>query len=75
MDPIAAGDVIRCELDDPHTWFYCEVREVDDAGALRCEVIEAQSWSDLALSGYLPGREYRIPSGRVLSVVRRGAAP
>lgn len=65
------GDIVRFELEDGGAWFYCRVRRLDDAGDLVCSVIEAQSWPDVALSGFLPGREYRMPAARVLSVVER----
>ena len=67
---IRQGDVVRFELDDDHTWFYCNVDEVIGAGEIVCSVVETQSWPNLALAGYLPGRPCRMPLERVLSVVR-----
>lgn len=67
---IRQGDVVRFELDDDHTWFYCNVDEVVGAAEIVCTVVETQSWPNLALAGYLPGRPFRMPLERVLSVVR-----
>jgi hypothetical protein len=61
---------VRFELEDDHTWFYCRVGEMLGDGAILCTVVEAQSWPNLALAGYLPGRSFRMPLERVLSVVR-----
>ncbi len=71
FSPLAvhAGDIVRFEIEEDGTWFYCSVRDTDEAGGVLCSVIEAQSWPSVALSGYLPGREYRMPVNRVLSVV------
>jgi len=69
LSGIRQGDVVRFELEDDHTWFYCSVAEVD-AGEILCTVVETQSWPNLALAGYLPGRPFRMPLERVLSVVR-----
>ena len=66
---IRQGDVVRFELDDDHTWFYCSVDEVR-GGEIVCTVVETQSWPNLALAGFLPGRPFRMPLERVLSVVR-----
>lgn len=66
-----SGDVVRCEVEDDGTWLYCRVRSLDEAGGVLCSVIDAQSWANAALSGYLPGREYRLPASRVLSVVEK----
>ena len=72
---INEGDIVRFELDDDGTWFYCRVNRLDHDG-LVCSIVEAQSWSSAALSGFLPGRDYRMPVARVLSVVQRaGDAP
>ncbi len=71
---VNAGDIVRCELEEDGTWFYCRVRDLDERGDVLCSVIEAQSWPSVALSGYLPGREYRMPMARVLSVVHPGTA-
>ena len=68
---VNVGDIVRCELEEDGTWFYCRVRDLDERGDVLCSVIEAQSWPNAALSGYLPGREYRMPMNRVLSVVAR----
>ncbi len=70
LSGIRQGDVVRFELDDDHTWFYCSVAEVLDAGEILCTVVETQSWPNLALAGVLPGRPFRMPLERVLSVVR-----
>ena len=48
---------------------YGTINRVLDGGALECDIVEAQSWPNLALAGYLPGRPYCIPPERVLSVV------
>ena len=71
MGGVNQGDIVRMELEDESnpTWFYCRVGKVLDGGALECAIVEAQSWPNLALAGYLPGRPYRIPPERVLSVV------
>lgn len=68
---IHEGDIVRCELEDDGTWFYCLVRRLEPAGSVVCSVVEAQSWPSAALSGFLPGRDYRMPLTRILSVVRR----
>ena len=73
MDPIGPGDIIRLELEEDSTWFYCRVRALDDEGEVHFSVVDAQSWPSVAMSGYLPGREYRLPVARVLSVVRAAA--
>ena len=67
---IRQGDVVRFELEDDHTWFYCSVGEVLAEGEILCTVVETQSWPNLALAGFLPGRPFRMPLERVLSVVR-----
>ncbi len=69
MGEIRQGDIVRCELEEDRTWFYCDVGEVMD-GEILCTVVEAQSWPSLALAGYLPGRPFRMPLERVLSIVR-----
>ena len=68
---VGAGDIVRLETDEDSTWFYCRVDAFGAGDELVCTVIDAQSWPSLALSGYLPGREYRFPMARVLSVVTR----
>jgi hypothetical protein len=70
---VKQGDIVRFELDESFTWFYCRVAQVLDSGDLECSVVEAQSWPDLALAGYLPGRPYRMPARSVLSVVQQAA--
>jgi hypothetical protein len=70
---VQQGDIVRFELDDSSTWFYCRVAQVLDSGELECSVVEAQSWPHLALAGYLPGRPYRMPAQSVLSVVQKAA--
>jgi hypothetical protein len=64
------GDVVRLEIEEDGTWFYCRVRGVADDEVL-CSPIDAQSWPSAALSGYFPGRNYLVPVSRVLSVVQR----
>jgi hypothetical protein len=70
---VRTGDIIRVELEEDGTWFYCRVHALDGADDVLFSVVDAQSWPNVALSGYLPGREYRLPVARVLSVVRRAA--
>jgi hypothetical protein len=70
LSGIRRGDVVRFELDDDHTWFYCNVDEVIGADEIVCTVVETQSWPNLALAGFLPGRPFRMPLERVLSIVR-----
>ena len=70
LGSLRQGDVVRFELDDDHTWFYCSVDEMLGAGEILCTVVETQSWPNLALAGYLPGRPFRMPLERVLSIVR-----
>jgi hypothetical protein len=70
---VKRGDIVRFELDDGSIWFYCRVGQVLDGGDLECNVVETQSWPDLALAGYLPGRPYRMPARSVLSVVQQAA--
>ena len=53
---VGVGDIIRLELEEGGTWFYCRVRELDDTDVV-FSVVDAQSWPSVALGGYLPGRE------------------
>ena len=68
---VAPGDVVRFEQSQGKQWFYCRVERLDEGGGLVCSVVDAQSWADLALEGFVPGRAYHLPRERVLSVVRR----
>jgi hypothetical protein len=70
LSGIRQGDVVRFELEDDHTWFYCSVAEVLETDEIVCTVVDTQSWPNLALAGFLPGRPFRMPLERVLSVVR-----
>jgi hypothetical protein len=70
---VREGDIIRFELEEDGMWFYCRVRELNDSGEVLFSVVDAQSWPNVALCGYLPGREYRLPVARILSVVRPAA--
>jgi hypothetical protein len=67
------GDVVRFvrASETSSLWFYCRVDDVLPDGDLVCTVVDTQSWPDLILSGVLPGRQYRMPSGSVLSIVRQ----
>jgi hypothetical protein len=67
---VRAGQVVRCELEPRGIWFYCRVDEIPDDGDLVCTIVDAQSWPDMILDGYAPGRQYRLARHRVLSVVR-----
>ena len=66
------GNIVRFELvsETSSLWFYCHVDDVLPDGDLVCTVVDAQSWPDLILGGMLPGRQYTMPRGSVLSVVR-----
>ena len=52
MSGVNQGDIVRMELEDDtnQTWFYCRVGKVLDSGALECDIVDAQSWSNLALA-------------------------
>ena len=67
---VSAGQVVRCELESKGTWFYCRVDEVRNDGALLCTIVDTQSWPDLMLDGFVPGRQYALQKDQVLSVVR-----
>ena len=68
MTGVRQGDIVRFQADES-TWFYCRVDEVLDGGDVLCEIVDTQSWANLALAGYLPGRQYHMPEGSVLSIV------
>lgn len=68
---VTQGDIVRFEREG--MWFYCRVDGLLDDGNIVCQIVEAQSWADLALGGYLPGRLYQMPVESVLSVVRHAA--
>jgi hypothetical protein len=67
---IEPGDIVRFETEAAGTWFYCRVDDVLD-DELVCRIVETQSWPDLILSGYLPGKTIRLRRDSALSVVAK----
>ena len=67
---VSKGQIVRCELESSGSWFYCRVDEIQPDGDILCTIVDAQSWPDMMLDGFLPGRQYSLARERILSVVR-----